>query len=76
VVHPGYLPRRQRYLLVLSVLDQDVPSLPREEEGVLVVGVDVVAPVGADLGLENRVELAVLVECVSFADLVERSPVF
>ena len=42
----------------------------------MIVGVDVVASVGADFRLENRVELAFLVECVPFADPVERSPVF
>ena len=68
--------RCQRYLLVDSVKDQDIPGLTREEKRVLIVRMDVVAPIGADFCLENRVKLAVLVECVPFADLVERSPVF
>jgi hypothetical protein len=56
-----YLPPDEWYLLYLVVVS-DVLALPRDEQGVLVVWVLVVAPVGSLLRLKDGVEAPILVE--------------
>ena len=69
-----HLPLGQLDLPPLPVLVEQVPRPPPEQQGVLVVGVDVVPPVGPGPRLEDPVEFPVVLEPIRLPDGLGGAP--